>query len=71
LREKSATAFGVAAHAVFCLPESGRLRDICTPAGILLEPLAVATMPQAPQEPARGAIYQPFSDMADGALPVR
>lgn len=58
-------AFGVAAHAVFCLPESGRLRDICTSAGILLEPVAdLATMPQAPQEPACGAIYQPFSSLA-------
>jgi len=58
-------AFGVAAHAVFCLPGSGRLGDICTPAGVLLEPVAdLVTMPQAPQEPACGAIYQPFSSLA-------
>jgi sulfur-carrier protein adenylyltransferase/sulfurtransferase len=58
-------AFGVAAHAVFCLPDSGQLRHICTPAGILLEPVAdLATMPQAPQEPACGAVYQPFSSLA-------
>jgi hypothetical protein len=58
-------AFGVAAHAVFCLPEGGRLRDICTPDGRLQEPVAdLLNMPQAPQEPACGAIYQPFSSLA-------
>ena len=58
-------AFGVAAHAIFCVPEGGRLLDICTPAGLLREPVAdLATMPRAPQEPACGAIYQPFSSLA-------
>ncbi len=58
-------AFGVAAHAVFCLPASGRLRDICTPDGRLQEPVAdLVHMPLAPQEPACGAIYQPFSSLA-------
>jgi len=58
-------AFGVAAHAVFSFPGSGRLCDICTGDGRLREPVAdLVDMPQAPQEPACGAIYQPFSSLA-------
>ena len=54
--------FGVAAHAILSLAESGSLQDCTDESGLLLEPVTDRDAhPNLPQEASCGAFYQPYS----------
>lgn len=57
--------FGVAAHAIFSLVESGSLRDCTDDTGLLLEPVTDRDAhPKLPQEASCGTFYQPYSALS-------
>lgn len=57
--------FGVAAHAILSLAESGSLQDCTDESGLLLEPVTDRDAhPNLPQEASCGAFYQPYSAMS-------
>lgn len=57
--------FGVAAHAIFSLAQSGSLKDCTDQTGLLLEPVTDRdTHPRLPQEASCGAFYQPYSALS-------
>jgi sulfur-carrier protein adenylyltransferase/sulfurtransferase len=57
--------FGVAAHAIFSLAQSGSLKDCTDQTGLLLEPVTDRdTHPNLPQEASCGAFYQPYSALS-------
>ena len=57
--------FGVAAHAIFSLAQSGSLKDCTDQTGLLLEPVTDRDAhPSLPQEASCGAFYQPYSALS-------
>jgi sulfur-carrier protein adenylyltransferase/sulfurtransferase len=57
--------FGVAAHAIFSLAQSGSLKDCTDQTGLLLEPVTDRdSHPNLPQEASCGAFYQPYSALS-------